>query len=132
MWYGRPAWPHDRGARHLVGRSFFETLRHRRSVRLARRSGFGTSMSAPAWYVIETQRHREPVARAVLSERGIVSYLPFVEHWPRPAVGAAVGPMFPGYLFVHAALEEQAHRIMRTNGVKSFVCFGGGPVPLTE
>jgi transcriptional antiterminator RfaH len=89
-------------------------------------------MSAPAWYVIETQRHREPIARAVLSERGILSYLPFVEHWPRPAVGAAIGPMFPGYLFVHAALEEQAHRIMRTNGVKSFVCFGGGPVPLTE
>lgn len=89
-------------------------------------------MSVPTWYVVETQRHREPVARAVLAERGIVSYLPFVEHWPRPAVGAAIGPMFPGYLFVHTALDEQAHRIMRTNGVKAFVCFGGGPVPLME
>lgn len=89
-------------------------------------------MSDAAWYVIETQRHREAVARAVLADRAVVSYLPFVEQWPRPAVGSAVGPMFPGYLFVHAALDRQAQRIMHTNGVKSFVCFGGEPVPLTD
>jgi len=89
-------------------------------------------MSTAAWYVVETQRHREPVARAVLADRGIVSYLPFVEQWPRPAVGAAVAPMFPGYLFVHASLDEQAHRVMRTNGIKAFVSFGAAPVPLGD
>ncbi|MFN8643844.1 MAG: transcription termination/antitermination NusG family protein [Candidatus Binatia bacterium] len=82
------------------------------------------------WYVVETQRHREPVARAVLAERGIASYLPRVEQWPRPAVGSAVAPMFPGYLFVRVAYAEQAHRVVRTNGVKSFVAFGGEPVPI--
>jgi transcriptional antiterminator RfaH len=85
-----------------------------------------------AWYVVETQRHREPVARAILAERGIASYLPFVAQWPRPAVGAATAPLFPGYLFVHAALDADAHRIMRTNGVKTFVSFGGAPVPIDD
>lgn len=84
------------------------------------------------WYVVETQRHREPVARAVLAERGIASYLPRVEQWPRPAVGAAVAPMFPGYLFVQVSLAEQAHRVVRSNGIKAFVAFGGEPVPVVD
>lgn len=82
------------------------------------------------WYVIETQRHREAVARAVLAGHGIAAYLPRVEQWPRPAVGAAVAPMFPGYLFVQVSFSEQGHRVVRTNGVKSFVAFGGEPVPV--
>jgi transcription antitermination factor NusG len=82
------------------------------------------------WYVIETQRHREPVARAMLGERGIASYLPCIAQWPRPAVGAAIAPLFPGYLFVRVALAEQAHRVVRTNGVKAFVAFGEAPVPI--
>ena len=89
-------------------------------------------LTVAEWYVVETQRHREPVARAVLAERGIASYLPRVEQWPRPAVGAAVGPMFPGYLFVRLSFPEQAHRVLRSNGVKSFVAFGGEPVPVVE
>jgi len=84
------------------------------------------------WYVVETQRHREAVARAVLGERGVTSYLPCIAQWPRPAVGAAIGPLFPGYLFVRLDLARQAHRIVRTNGVKSFVAFGGAPVALGD
>ena len=87
---------------------------------------------AVEWYVVETQRHREPVARAVLAERGIASYLPRVEQWPRPAVGSAVAPMFPGYLFVRVSLHDEGHRVMRSNGIKAFVAFGGEPVPVTE
>jgi transcription antitermination factor NusG len=82
------------------------------------------------WYVIETQRHREAVARAMLGTRGIESYLPCIAQWPRPAVGAAIAPLFPGYLFVRTALGAQAHRVTRTNGVKAFVTFGDLPVPL--
>ena len=89
-------------------------------------------MMAVEWYVVETQRHREPVARAVLAERGITSYLPRVEQWPRPAVGSAVAPMFPGYLFVHVSYCEQGHRVVRSNGIKAFVAFGGEPVPVAD
>jgi transcription antitermination factor NusG len=86
----------------------------------------------PSWYVVETHRHREVVARAVLADRGIPSYLPIIEQWPRPAVGAPVGPLFPGYLFVRASLGDHAHAIMRTNGVKAFVSFGAEPVPVDD
>lgn len=85
-----------------------------------------------AWYVVETQRHREAVACAMLSERGIPAYLPRVEQWPRPAVGSAVAPMFPGYLFVRVELDGAAHRVVRTNGVKAFVAFGGEAVPVGD
>jgi transcription antitermination factor NusG len=83
------------------------------------------------WFVIETQRHREAVARAMLGERGIASYLPCIAQWPRPAVGAAIAPLFPGYLFVHTTLGDAAHQVMRTNGVKAFVVFGDEPVPIS-
>jgi transcription antitermination factor NusG len=86
----------------------------------------------PAWYVVETQRHRERVAAAVLRGRGIASYLPRVAQWPRPVVGASVAPLFPGYLFVRAAWREQGQRVLRTSGVKAFVAFGGAPVPLAD
>ncbi|MBX3025252.1 transcriptional activator RfaH [bacterium] len=87
---------------------------------------------AAAWYVVETQRHRELVARAVLADRGITSYLPRVRQWPRPAVGSAVAPLFPGYLFVRVAFGEQGHQVLRSNGVKAFVAFGGEPVPVRD
>jgi len=82
------------------------------------------------WYIIETKRHRESVARAQLLQRGIASYLPRLIQWPRPVVGAEIGPMFPGYLFVRATLPEQFYTITWTPGVKAFITFGEAPVPV--
>ncbi len=79
---------------------------------------------ATAWYVVETKRHQEAGAHRRLTERGLESYCPRVRHWPRPQVGGAIGPMFPGYLFVHIALERRFHDVARTPGVKGFVTFG--------
>lgn len=89
-------------------------------------------MSASAWYVVETKRHREQVAGAFLAQEGIASYLPRIAQWPRPAVGAEVAPLFPGYLFVRVSLERQYQRVTRMVGVKTFVSFGGLPVPLKD
>jgi transcription antitermination factor NusG len=88
-------------------------------------------MTPSTWYVVETQRHRERVAGAFLAQRSIPTYLPMVELWPRPAVGSAVAPMFPGYLFVRPAEAAESHLILRANGVKGFVCFGGEPAPVS-
>ncbi|MFQ5667107.1 MAG: transcription termination/antitermination protein NusG [Candidatus Binatia bacterium] len=82
------------------------------------------------WYVLETKRHRERLAQKSLAEIGVASYLPLVAQWPRPVVGSDIGPMFPGYLFVYASLNEEFSRISWTPGVKSFVTFGGAPAPL--
>jgi transcription antitermination factor NusG len=86
--------------------------------------------SGESWYVIATKRNREDVACAFLGQRGIESYGPRVAQWPRPAVGGAVAPMFPGYLFVRAALPTEYYRVVWTPGVKAFVTFGGAPGPV--
>lgn len=78
------------------------------------------------WYVLQTVRNRERLAQAALGQRGLPSYLPRIEQWPRPAVGSAVAPMFPGYLFLQATLDDCA-RASWTPGVKGFVAFGDGP-----
>lgn len=89
-------------------------------------------MGGEAWYVIETKRYREQVASAFLGQQGIRSYLPRIAQWPRPAVGSDVAPLFPGYLFVRLQLEQDFLRVTRMIGVKTFVTFGGAPVPLRE
>jgi transcription elongation factor/antiterminator RfaH len=94
-------------------------------------SGVDTSCDA-AWYVLQTQRHRERVAQGVLAEREVLSYLPMIEQWPRPVVGSAIAPMFPGYLFVLARLANDFTRIARTPGVKEFVRFGVDPATVDE
>jgi len=81
------------------------------------------------WYVLQTNRNKERLAQVALAQRGVRSYLPRIAQWPRPAVGSAIAPMFPCYLFVHLDLTCCA-AVGWTPGVKSFVSFGGGPVPL--
>ncbi len=84
------------------------------------------------WYVLQTQRHRERVAQVFLAAGDVLTYLPRIVQWPRPAVGSAVAPIFPGYLFVQAALTDDFTRIERTPGVKEFVRFGAQPATLDE
>jgi transcriptional antiterminator RfaH len=86
-----------------------------------------TACAGTAWYVAETKRYREQAASAQLAHRGIISYLPRIVQWPRPAVGSEIGPMFPCYLFVKAALPDDFYRVAWTPGVKALVTFGGAP-----
>lgn len=81
------------------------------------------------WYVLRTNRNKERLVQAALRQRGVESYLPRVVQWPRPAVGSAIAPMFPGYLFVHVATDG-CSAICWTPGAKALLSFGGGPVPI--
>lgn len=85
---------------------------------------------AAVWYVVRVKRHRERLTQRSLEEKEIASYLPQMAQWPRPAVGSAVGPLFPGYLFVHTVMPAGFHQIIWTPGVRDFVSFGGAPAPL--
>jgi len=89
-----------------------------------------TEPLAGAWYVVQTKRHREPVAQRLVEEHGVRSYLPRIVQWPRPAVGSAIAPMFPGYLFVYLSAAAEFYRVSWTPGVKAFVTFGGLPATL--
>jgi transcriptional antiterminator RfaH len=84
-----------------------------------------------AWWVVATRRHKERVAQAAIEQLGIPTYLPLLRQWPRPSVGAEVGPMFPGYLFV-LVVPSDVHRVGRTAGVRGFVTFGGAPATLDD
>ena len=83
-----------------------------------------------AWYVVETKRHAEALCERTLAEAGLETYLPRIERWPRPAVGAAVGPMFPRYLFAKLRIPEDYHRVIWRSGVKALVTFGSEPAEL--
>jgi transcriptional antiterminator RfaH len=83
-----------------------------------------------AWYVLQTNRHKEEFAQVSLERREIATYLPRIVLWPRPAVGSAIGPMFPGYLFARVSLLEDFSRFSWTPGVNAFVSFGDGPAPI--
>jgi transcriptional antiterminator RfaH len=82
-----------------------------------------------AWYVVQTNRSKERLSQLALGQRGIETYLPRIVQWPAPAVGSAVAPLFPGYLFAHMRLEDCA-RVSWTPGVKAFVDFGVGPASI--
>ncbi|HLK10824.1 MAG TPA: transcription termination/antitermination NusG family protein [Candidatus Binatia bacterium] len=81
------------------------------------------------WRVLQTHRHKERAAEARLACEGVRTYLPLLLQWPRPAVGAPVGPMFPGYLFAQVR-ERDFLRVSRAPGVRAFVTFGGVPAEL--
>jgi len=81
------------------------------------------------WYVLQTNRNKERLAQAALTQRGLSSYLPRIVQWPAPAVGSPVAPLFPGYLFVYLGPDDCA-RVSWTPGVRSFVHFGGGPASI--
>jgi len=86
----------------------------------------------PAWYVVETKRHRERVAQRFLQEKGVPSYAPRIAQWPPPAVGSEIALMFPGYLFVRSSLPDQFDPVRWTPGVKAFVSFGDTPPALDD
>ena len=88
-------------------------------------------MSTESWFVMQSKRHKERLVHAVLSEEGIPSYLPLLRHWPRPAVGAAVGPMFPGYVFCRPT-AAQLSRVAGCHGSRGFVHFGNGPAVVDD
>lgn len=83
------------------------------------------------WYVLWTNRNKERLAQLALGQRAVATYLPRLVQWPRPMVGSAVAPMFPGYLFVQLD-PERCGDVTWTPGVKAFVSFGNGPVPIAE
>ena len=88
-------------------------------------------MFAESWFVIPSKRHKERLVHAVLWEEGIPAYLPLLRHWPPPAVGAAVGPMFPGYVFCRPSLPK-LHHVAGCHGSRGFVAFGNGPAVVDD
>jgi transcriptional antiterminator RfaH len=88
------------------------------------------AQQAARWYVVRTQPHREPSARAHLENQRYRVFLPTRLKTVRHArkLRTTVSPLFPQYMFIELDLSVQRWRnINGTCGVDGLVMSGGRP-----
>lgn len=72
------------------------------------------------WYALWTNSHFEQAVHDQLTAKGLCAFLPTVADWSRRAGTRRLiqRPMFPGYLFVHEAIDKRKYiEIMSTRGL---------------
>lgn len=95
-------------------------------------------MSPAAWYAVWTRSHCEQLVCDQLSAKGFRSFLPTLNTWSRRngSRHQIHVPMFPGYLFVHHALDKESTiDILKARGVVGLLGAGWQqpwPIPAAE
>lgn len=94
----------------------------------------GTVLEA-LWYAIHTRPRHEKFVVSQLRDRGITTFLPLVSQvrvWSDRRKLVQL-PLFSGYVFVRVFLSGEARvRVLRTNGVVSFVGVRGEGIPIPD
>lgn len=83
------------------------------------------------WYAIYTRANHEKRVARELRVRCIEHFLPLyrsMRRWSDRRVVMEL-PLFPGYVFVRIALQDQLH-VLQISGVVRMVCFNGVPTVL--
>jgi transcriptional antiterminator NusG len=85
------------------------------------------------WFVVWTASRAEKKVESRIAAMGIEAWLPMVTERRRwsDRWRELVTPLFPGYLFAHAAAVNW-HQLLRTPGVLTVVKEGGRPVLLAD
>jgi transcription antitermination factor NusG len=92
-----------------------------------------TGMTRLHWYALYTSANHEKKVAAELGWRSVENFLPLyssVRRWKDRKVRLQM-PLFPGYVFVHLALNDRL-RVLQVPGVAKLVSFGGLPVALPD
>jgi transcription antitermination factor NusG len=87
----------------------------------------------PLWYAAYTRANHERRVADQLAERGVEHFLPqyeSVRKWKDRKVRLQM-PLFPGYVFVHLALQNRLS-VLQVPGVARLVGFAGRPSPVPE
>lgn len=87
----------------------------------------------PHWYALYTCANSERRVAEQLIKRGVEHFLPQYEslrQWKDRKVRLQL-PLFPGYVFVHLALQNRL-RVLQVPGVVHMVGFGGHATPLAD
>jgi transcription antitermination factor NusG len=87
----------------------------------------------PHWYAVYTRANHERRVAGQLRERGVENFLPqyeSVRKWKDRRVRLLM-PLFPGYVFVHLALQDRL-LVLEVPGVAWLVSFAGRPVAVPE
>jgi len=95
--------------------------------------GAASSSLEPHWYAAYTSANHEKKVAAELERRSVESFLPLynsVRRWKDRRVQLQL-PLFPGYVFVHLAVQNRL-RVLQVPGVAKLVGFGGLPVALPD
>jgi transcription antitermination factor NusG len=85
------------------------------------------------WYAVYTAANHEKKAAAEFARRCVEFFLPLyssVRRWQDRRVKLE-RPLFPGYLFVHLALQERL-RVLQVPGVVRLVSFGNTAAPVPD
>jgi transcription antitermination factor NusG len=85
------------------------------------------------WYAACTRSNHERRVAKQLAERGVENFLPqydSVRRWKDRKVHLKM-PLFPGYVFVHLALQNRL-KVLQVPGVARLVGFAGRPSPVPE
>jgi transcriptional antiterminator RfaH len=87
------------------------------------------SPTAPAWYIVQTKPHKEPIVESFLRGMVIDVFLPRIVERVRagPTIQRRVSPMFPSYLFARLAIDEVGKAVRYSRGVRDFVRCGSAP-----
>ena len=83
-----------------------------------------------AWYVVSAKMRREKFAALELARRGVEIFFPRLALSHRRDI--VVRPLFPGYLFAHLRLPDDAKRVVWAPGVRRLVAFEGAAPPLPD
>jgi transcriptional antiterminator NusG len=89
----------------------------------------------PAWYALYAQVHHESKVHSRLSAKSFECLLPQMERWSRrrDRRKKIQVPIFPGYLFVRALLDNYEQvKILQTPGVVRIVRNEDGPLPVPD
>jgi transcriptional antiterminator NusG len=74
----------------------------------------------PSWYAVWTNSHCEQSVSQQLSAKGFAAFLPEMSIWSKRGGAKRLirVPMFPGYLFVHDAMNKHSYiEILKARGV---------------
>jgi transcription antitermination factor NusG len=85
-----------------------------------RQGGEARSLPGPQWHALWTRSNCERLVGDQLSGRGFEVFLPEVRVWRRQAGArsATPRPLFPGYLFLHHAMDKESFiQVLGVRGV---------------
>lgn len=85
------------------------------------------------WYALYTRPRSEKKVFEMLTEKGVVSFLPLIEQvrqWKDRKKRVKL-PLFTSYVFVRIDLSDR-YKVLQTDGVVRMVSFGGVPAAIPD
>jgi transcription elongation factor/antiterminator RfaH len=90
-------------------------------------------MCAAAWYVLHSKPRKESQLDTYLQSQGFETFYPAIRVNPVNPRAAKIRPYFPGYLFVHADLDQVGVSALQwIPGAIGLVMFGGQPATVHQ